>query len=330
MSGNSHHDRNITILGIVIASILAIVTIAVAITIPEIRRALGLDPTATVVPTSETPYIKSTELATQVPGASICDFQLAETGVTNNVDWTPCVKEINKVMMALVPAGCFEMGSTDAQVDYAVELRSGANKSWFEDEQRAHKVCFAKPFWMDETEVTNDQFAEFEGWAEEPSLWTDAQRPRVQISWAEARAFCQRRGMRLPSEAEWEYAARGPDALVFPWGDTWDGSLAVWNTSEVAPVRSKPDNSTSWIGAYDLSGNAREWVADWYAATYYRELEDGENNPPGPNDGDERVVRGGSWSDTQANSLRATDRYRKPPETRYNNFGFRCALSYQP
>jgi formylglycine-generating enzyme required for sulfatase activity len=106
--------------------------------------------------------------------------------------------------MALVPAGCFPMGSNDGDFD----------------EQPVHQICFDTPFWIDVTEVTNGQFAALSGQAERSSNWTDADRPRETVTWVEADAFCRLRGARLPTEAEWEYAAREPDGLVYPWGNT--------------------------------------------------------------------------------------------------------------
>lgn len=231
-------------------------------------------------------------------------------GVTLNKDWTPYTKEIGGVEMALVPAGCFQMGSD-----------SGSS-----DERPVHKVCFEKPYWIDVYEVTNSQFAELGGQAGHSSTWTDAERPRESIAWTEAGDFCQKRGARLPTEAEWEYAARGSDGLVYPWGNTWDDTLAVWSTSQTASVGSKP-GGVSWVGALDLSGNVWEWVSDWYSDGYYGTLTDGVTSPQGPDGGAYRVLRGGSWNHHNSNNLRATYRYWLYPDGRNRNIGFRCALS---
>jgi len=245
------------------------------------------------------------------------------------------------VLMALVPAGCFQMGSSDEQIAYAVDLYkegemngvSAADPSWFADEKPQHKVCFDKPFWIDVTEVTNSQFEAFGGQSEFPGAWTDAERPREQINWTDANAFCQKRGARLPTEAEWEYAARGPDGLIFPWGNTWDSSLAVWDLTdeEDATVGSKP-GGVSWIGAYDLTGNVTEWVNDWFSEAYYGALADGVVNPQGPDSGTMRGIRGSSWYDDNPSFLHTAFRARAEPDvdtpTRAN--GFRCALSYEP
>ena len=146
------------------------------------------------------------------------------------------------------------------------------------------------------------------------------------MTWAEAQAHCQARGARLPSEAEWEYAARGPDGLIYPWGDAFVGGNVTHQTSQTAAVGSKPGGA-SWVGAQDLSGNVWEWVADWYAGGYYGTLTDGVVNPQGPDTGDSRGLRGGSWY-YYAFNLRAAYRNRNYPGGRNGIGGFRCARSY--
>ncbi len=239
-------------------------------------------------------------------------YQLAETGISRNADWTPYVEVINGVEMALVPAGCFQMGSNDGP----------------SDEQPMHKVCFDAPFWIDVYEVTNRLY----GGADCTQWSSDKDQPRICGTWDDAQAHCASRGARLPTEAEWEYAARGPDGLIYPWGNDFIPDNVVYQGNadgQTWAVGSKP-GGISWVGAYDLSGNVWEWVNDWYNSGYYGTLVDGAVNPQGPSSsGDRRVLRGGSW-DYDLDSVRAALRYWETPVISSNDYGFRCALSYQP
>jgi formylglycine-generating enzyme required for sulfatase activity len=296
----------------------------------------SMEPTTEVAPTNtatsltpatstQLPTVTNTQQPTANPAQSLDERtrQVAETGVTVNDEWDPVIATIHEVEMALVPAGCFEMGSTEEQVDYAMEIYgSGAQRSWFENEQPAHEVCFEEPFWIDVYEVTNAQYGS-SGSRAGDNL------PRETINWFDAVAHCEARGARLPTEAEWEYVARGPDGLIFPWGDIWVGTNAIWATSSPAIVGSKPEG-VSWVGAYDLSGNVWEWVNDWFNEEYYATLVEGEVNPQGPINGSFRVFRGGALNIRTSHHLRAAYRPRDTPYSEMNSLGFRCALPYEP
>ncbi len=214
--------------------------------------------------------------------------------------------------MVYVPAGCFVMGSNDGNAD----------------EQPPHEVCL-DGFWMDHTEVTNGQYAAFDGQATFASNWIGENRPRENITWYEAQKFCESREARLPTEAEWEYAARGPEGLIYPWGNGFVADNVVYSGnsgSQTADVGSRP-GGVSWVGALDMNGNVWEWVVDWYDVGYwyYATLPDGTKNPTGPVYGDYRVVRGGSWD---ANGfVRAANRGKRYPDFRNDSDGFRCARS---
>jgi len=254
--------------------------------------------------------------------------------------------------MLYVPAGEFLMGSTDAGVDAAVELCRQyydiCNHSYYALESPQHTVALGH-FWIDRTEVTNAQYQQCvaAGVCQSPAVCDrgepplqatpEANHPVVCVTWHEAQAYCEWAGARLPTEAEWEYAARGPGGNVYPWGNTFDGTLSNYcdvncdkpsaNTAvddghaQSAPVGSYP-RGASWCGALDLVGNVFEWTADWigdYPST-------AQVNPTGPETGREKVIRGGGWHYHQA-SLRGVARAKIAPDKRYNPLGFRCVIS---
>jgi formylglycine-generating enzyme required for sulfatase activity len=230
------------------------------------------------------------------------------------------MREFDGVEMALVPAGCFMMGSEDGH----------------RDEQPIHEVCFDEPFWIDVYEVTNEQHGS-------SGEWSGDNLPRESVDWFEAAAHCESRGARLPTEAEWEYAARGPDGLIFPWGDAFDCRLGNFDDEtrhtswvlegakgcdgyvETAPVGSFPDGA-SWVGALDMSGNVLEWLADWHDDDYYERSP--RDNPGGPENGEFRVMRGGSWLDFDEDFVRGALRRSALPVGVADYYGIRCALSY--
>jgi formylglycine-generating enzyme required for sulfatase activity len=225
-----------------------------------------------------------------------------------NADWTPEIREFDGVEMVLVPSGCFMMGSNDGD----------------DDEQPVHEQCFDEPYWIDRYEVTQGDFARLGGVQAEDSRFDGANRPVELITWFEARDFCELRGGRLPTEREWEYAARGPDGLVYPWGDTWDENRVVWDGNsgnQTASVGSRPDG-VSWVGAEDMSGNVWEWVS-----SVYRDYPYGANSEDLSGDGERYMLRGGSWLFNNPSGLRASDRGRSDPGNYLNYGGFRCARS---
>lgn len=194
------------------------------------------------------------------------------------------------------------------------------------DEKPVVKICFEKAFWVDKTEVTQEQFMKFGGQAQTKPSFNGEMRPVENITWLESRDYCAKRGVRLPTEAEWEYAARGPDNLVYPWGNEWDENKSVWNRSSsqgTANVGSL-ESGQSWVGALDLSGNVGEWVSS-IDKQYPYDAKDGRESPSDTKS--MRVLRGGSWSGTSPSSFRAAYRYWYLPSIRFNNYGFRCARS---
>ncbi len=232
----------------------------------------------------------------------------------------PQVQEFDGVPMVLVPAGCFVMGSDDTFVQSAVEM--GLPQAVADAEKPPEKICFDAPFWIDQYEVTNGQFDQFNGQAEMPPLNDDADKPREQLTWTEANAFCEQRGARLPTEAEWEYAARGPANLLFPWGNTFEPDYVAYleNSDSLAqPVGSHPDG-VSWVGAYDMSGNVWEWTSTLFAVYPYVASDGREGEGEG-----NRVIRGGSYQDLDEFLRTAVRAFWIPPTDAYPTIGVRCA-----
>jgi hypothetical protein len=228
-----------------------------------------------------------------------------------NADWTPIGREFDGVPMVLVPAGCFMMGSD-----------SGRN-----DEKLVHEQCFDEPFWIDQYEVTQAQFVRLGGVKAENNRFSGDNRPIERITWFEARDFCELRGGRLPTEAEWEYAARGVDGLVYPWGNEWNANNAVYNRSSeqgTADVGSIPAGK-SWIGAYDMSGNVWEWTSSLYESYPY-DGSDGRERDTGNSTDVRRVLRGGSWVNDYSFNLRAPYRFMLDPYNWVVDLGGRCVL----
>jgi formylglycine-generating enzyme required for sulfatase activity len=254
------------------------------------------------------------------------------------LEWKPVIEKINGVKMVLVPAGCFMMGSTDEELQVAVRLcrevrgESGfCEKSIYRDEQPVHRQCFDQPFWLDMYEVTNADYGSL-------GTWKGNDNPRDMVTWADAVAHCKSRGGYLPSEAEWEYAARGPEGLWFPWGKKFDSSrvnscdgdcelnLIGHQTDDgyptIAPVGSFPEG-TSWVGAMDLAGNLWEWTMDPYGDYPFGDLDYFDNA-----DQSRRVLRGGAWFHVGADYMRSAARYAVSIDYADKVVGFRCAHPY--
>jgi formylglycine-generating enzyme required for sulfatase activity len=160
--------------------------------------------------------------------------------------------------------------------------------------------------------------------------FTDPGQPRVGISWYEAEAYASWRGGRLPTEAEWEYTARGPQAQIYPWGDIYSIGHANIKEGEggmflerTVPV-DRYERGKSWVGAYHLAGNVLEWVLDTYDSEFYVRgvREDPVNDPNGLGIGAVRVLRGGSWEDTPLR-VRSAFRFSALAGNRTNKIGFR-------
>lgn len=238
--------------------------------------------------------------------------------------------------MVLVPGGPFAMG-------VPAGARDGGR-----DEYPNHTVHL-DPFYIDTYEVTNGRYLEFiratghhkpqHPSSPKKSLWEGvlmpesiADRPVINVDWFDAEAYCRWAGKRLPTEAEWEKAARGPDDRRFPWGNVeptdkhlnfnqqWIGERTLM------PVGSYPAGASPY-GVHDMAGNVFEWVADWYDPSYYEHSPG--TNPTGPESGDRKVVRGSGWQ-SETPTVRVFTRFGSDPTNRNESTGFRCAKDARP
>jgi sulfatase modifying factor 1 len=230
--------------------------------------------------------------------------------------------------MVLIPAGEFLRGRSHPWSDYD-EVKWYPNAA--RDEEPARRISL-DAFYIDETEVTNERYAAFVQATghRPPYYWREGKLPAgketypvVNVTWDDAKAFCAWAGKRLPTEAEWERAARGPaDGKMYPWGDRDPTNKdARYNKLDgPGPVCASAKNE---FGLCDMIGNVWEWCSDWYGQHYYKVAPD--RNPPGPEKGLYRVLRGGSWFDVPKLFLTSSYRSWARQGERSPTIGFRCA-----
>ena len=270
-------------------------------------------------PVQSTPIVTPSHTSAPLP-ASTRTAQPTSTPAELGVGST-MLSNIDGMTLVYVPAGEFSMG----------------NDSGWEEENPVHWVEL-DAFWFDQTEVTNEMYSKCVqgGNCPQPSNTTYfedtsyADHPVVYVSWYDANQYCAWAGRRLPTEAEWEKAARGTDERVFPWGDTIDCSLAnYWGRENgcidgTTPAGSYPEGASPY-GALDMTGNVLEWVSTLFALYPYNASDGREDlSASGP-----RVLRGGSWNVT-AEFTRGSRRDWYIPNIRRNYAGFRCAMSVRP
>jgi len=283
-----------------------------------------IDTTAVPIPTQTASPLRPTDSPTWTPAPTLTSVPAEE------------MVSPDQMVLVYIPAGEFRMGSSRADDPQA-----------FEEELPQH-IVYLGDYWIDKTEVTNAQYAMCvaSGACTPPannysstraSYYDDSQYadyPVIFVSWSQAAAYCSWAGRRLPTEAEWEKAARGSDGHIYPWGNTFDGTLAnscdvncnlSWKGQyddgfiETAPVGAYPDGASVY-GILDMAGNVYEWVADWYGPY----APDRQIDPTGPNSGLDKIMRGGSWGDDPAH-IRSTIRSPINPDNWLDFIGFRCA-----
>jgi formylglycine-generating enzyme required for sulfatase activity len=287
---------------------------------------------------------------------------------------TPTEAAGDGAALVRIPAGRFRMGSSSSSAMGFCQTYSRLCDK-FADVSPQHVVTLDE-YWIDQYEVTNAQFAQFvaaTGYitdaerAGESRVWNTSENsnfirgadwrhpqgagdsisgmddhPVVQVSWNDANAYCTWAGRRLPTEAEWEKAARANTLNAFPWGSSFNcsygnyddetridsyvvGSAGCDGYARTAPVGSFSAGQSTY-GVYDMSGNVWEWVADWFSATYYNVSP--ENNPRGPSSGSHKILRGGSWfSEMKFLYIPYRDGEENRPDHRDDITGFRCAVS---
>ena len=275
--------------------------------------------TATIANTP-TGIVTGTPLSTYMPTETLVPSFTPTEATPTPVVFNPHPENSDfydhNVPMRLVSAGEFLMGDNS--------LRNAAP---------AHGVEL-DAFYIDKYEVTNHLYkmcvdagkctlpAKYES-----MLPYDNNYPVINVTWFQAESYCEWRGAQLPTEAQWEKSARGKNDWLYPWGNNIDCSLANYNNCSLTTTAVGSYASTSPYGLYDMAGNVWEWVADWYSDKYYSETPSW--NPLGPDSGTERVLRGGSYVDSET-SQRVTFRNSELPGNTYDNVGFRCARPTLP
>lgn len=229
----------------------------------------------------------------------------------------PAPEPESVIDMNMVPAGHFWMGSS-------------LNESKNETEKPRHRISLAT-YYIDKYPVTNQAYRKFikEAGYSEPSFWADPQfnnpsQPVVGVSWQDAMEYAKWANKRLPTEAEWEKAARGEDNLIYTWGNEFSSGMANvdYSMATTSQVDQFPGNVSPY-GCLDMIGNVWEWCFDWFEEKYYSMSP--TENPQGPERGVKKVIRGGAW-DTISFNTRNSFRFFADPASKSQNTGFRCVV----
>jgi serine/threonine-protein kinase len=256
------------------------------------------------------------------------------------------VRLVDNMVIVYVPAGNFPMGTSEDDLQHAFQTCTqywfNCDRENFTDEEPQHRV-FLSGFWIDQTEVTNGQYMRCvnAGNCMEPNClsgdqFNQSNQPVVCVNWHQAEAYCRWVGGRLPTEAEWEYTARGKQGTRYPWGDDFVGEWLNYCDKSCGRDRADPawddgveysaevgsyPKGVSWCDAADMAGNVSEWVGDWY-----EDFTPGwDIDPNGPESGETKVIKGGSWFLTKVEA-RGAWRQSLIPEDWYDDLGFRCVI----
>lgn len=289
-------------------------------------------------------FVLVTVLFTGIPIAGIFQAEIGALFTGVNVE-----KSTGSGKPSSAPTGSPEAIKEEMVFIPAGEFLRGYNGGGFDEKPEGR--IWLDAYWIDRYEVAYGGYMAFVAATQNPKPLTryvkhfeklsGANQPIVNVSWNEANAYCRYRGARLPTEAEWEKAARGPQGLLFPWGsEDRPGAANTGNPDSyefTAPGGSFPLDKSPY-GVYDLTGNAMEWVADWYREDAYKET---TPNPRGPETGEFKVIRGASW-ETAGKETRLTVRLKGKVEVmedlrdtpigfnfRRETIGFRCAKTTQ-
>ncbi len=245
--------------------------------------------------------------------------------------------------MVWVPAGAFLMGVSDAAILDMLNERTDYELVMFSDERPQHSVTL-DGYWIYKYHVTAGQFRKFclaskRNMPLQPD-WSTDKMPVVNVTWKDASDYAQWAEAVLPTEAQWEKAARGTDGRRFPWGDSWNVNKCNNHGTQnplaygINPADGKKYHQCTPVGSYltgaspygvmDMAGNAWQWCRDWYSEDYY--THSARTNPQGPATGDMHIMRGGSWGST-SKSVRTTVRLAQAPDdTMHDCGGFRCVV----
>ncbi len=329
--------RNVFMIGLVIVGVLIALNFLPSLSVvnqpsPQNTQIVISSPTNTKVSTN-----------TPIPVPPTPEFSIGST----------IVSEKDGMTSLFIPAGDFIMGSdADDALAECQKFATGCTRSWFADKSPAHTVTL-DDYFIDQTEVTNAMYAKCvaDGGCQEPVVKNSSTHPSyfgnpefdeypvIHVDWNMAVTYCSWAGRRLPTEAEWEKAARGTDGSLYPWGDIFDGTKVNFCDSncsydwanksfndgyeDVAPVGNYPAGQSIY-GAYDMSGNVWEWTSTIYQSYPYNANDGREDLNSSAN----RVFRGSSWYDSVGFYVRpATSRLNTAPSTNSYDLGFRCAHS---